>query len=98
MPDIHLSTGEAVTLKDRLPHKAELAYGEACDAGRREDGSVPPSVEKRALDAALQVVLGRAAGPVTREWLEDLPMEDYDLLSEALIRLTADTTARIRER
>src|SRR4051794_19342298 len=93
---VQLTTGETVTFKPFLSHRAEMAYSEVLSSQGPGLAEIPLYLAKQATDAALPFVIAQADhGPVTQEWLDELSVEDYEGLARQMNRLIQETTARI---
>src|SRR4051794_24487300 len=97
---IQLSTGEEVIFKERFNHKADLVNTEARDAARRPDGTIPSSGSKKALDATLAYMIEsiekeKGTLPFSQDWLDALPVEEYEKLSAELVRLINESVTKI---
>lgn len=102
-----LSTGHAVHLKPGYTHRMEVAFKEAVGQSLvlRQEGDtvVADKIQADVLDRVAEAVLPLLVERITkdgqdvlfsRDWLLDLPEEDFALLRERVLALRAESEAR----
>lgn len=96
MPSVTLSTGETVHFFERFTHRARKQSKEALGIVWRQDDEgelqmvkeIAESSFDRANEVALLAMIAKVGEkPATQEWLDSLPVSDYDALMTELLKL-----------
>ena len=101
MSVVTLARGDIVNFKEAMTHKADMVHSEIREKNR-VDGKIGAYAGKLAFDATLPHVVQSIERDgkkieLTQEWLDNLPMEEYEKLGLEMVRLLELAYKKIEE-